>query len=144
MTVGRDTRRMHVERFLASGMELEGWCMLNGIHKSSMYRWMRAFIEEEPEVFGGYDIAHAGDGSSRWLECILEARRRAFSIERAQAAEEAPAGFIELDLPRQPFDPAPARPEGCLVVSVGRATVAVPYGAPAADVESVLKAVASL
>lgn len=87
MTVGRDTRRMHVERFLASGMELEGWCMLNGIRKSSMYRWMRAFIEEEPEVFGGYDIAHAGDGSSRWLECILEARRRAFSIERAPAAD---------------------------------------------------------
>ena len=47
----RDMWAGRTEQCLDSGMTIREWCKLNKVSKSSLYKRMARFLEEEPERF---------------------------------------------------------------------------------------------
>ena len=145
----RNARRRQVEQLVASGMDVSSWCELNRVDKGALYDWMREFRESDPDVFGGYEIAHAGDGRRNWYECVRKALRASTAIERAgkpsSPAAAATVAFAVVDTaaldPAQPASPAAAKP---ITVRMRGISVDVPPGSARSDVAAVLSAVASL
>ena len=146
----RAMRREQIERLLASGMSVDEWCRLNKVGFRVIYKWLRIFRDEEPELFGGHEIAHAGDGKRFWFEEIRAAMGRSTALARAGGGSVAPAApsFALVDtsdalgavrLAKKDRPPRPAGP--CIVVDFRGAKVTVPPGAAEADTRSVLKAV---
>ena len=43
----RDMWAGRIERCLASGMAIGEWCSLNKVNKSSLYRWIAVFRDDE-------------------------------------------------------------------------------------------------
>lgn len=85
----REVRRRQVEQLVASGMDVAQWCELNKVGKAALYDWLRVFRDSDPDVFGGHDIAHAGDGHRNWYEHVRKAIRASNAIVRAPEAAVA-------------------------------------------------------
>ena len=142
----RERRRRQVEQLLASGMDVREWCELNKVGRGALYAWLVEFRDTEPELFGGYEIAHAGDGHRNWFERV----RNAMAERTALAVRgPAPAFAVVESLDLEPPSPAgaigpAAAPGAPIVVSVNGATVEVPAGSSEPDVACVLRAVMSL
>lgn len=56
----RDMWAGRIERYLASGMAIDEWCSLNKVNKSSLYRWLAVFRDEEPGRFAGKNSETSG------------------------------------------------------------------------------------
>lgn len=143
----RNARRRQVEQLAVSGMDVSSWCELNRVDKGALYDWMREFRESDPDVFGGYEIAHAGDGRRNWYECVRKALRTSTAIEKAvqpgvpeRAASPAFAVVDAASLGA--MGKAPANPP--ITVLMRGVAVEVPAGSAGEDVATVLSAVASL
>ena len=85
----RERWRTAAERLLATDMGVDEWCALNHVSSSALYRRLAWFRDNEPEVLGGWEAAHAGDGERRWLEAVRAAARDA----ALPSAPHAP-GFV--------------------------------------------------
>ena len=138
----RERRRRQVEQLLASGMEVREWCALNKVGRGALYAWLTEFRDTEPELFGGYEIAHAGDGHRNWFEHVRNAMadRTALAV-RTPAPAFAVVESLDLDPPAPARAPAGGAP---IVVAANGARVEVPAGSAEADVARVLRAVMSL
>ena len=138
----RERRRRQVEQLLASGMEVREWCALNKVGRGALYAWLTEFRDTEPELFGGYEIAHAGDGHRNWFEHVRNAmaERTALAV-RTPAPAFAVVESLDLDPPAPAWAPANGAP---IVVVANGAKVEVPAGSAEADVACVLRAVMSL
>ena len=148
----RESRRRQVEQLVASGMGVDQWCRLNKVSKAALYYWMSAFKESDPDIFGGYDIAHAGDGKRNWYEHVRKALRTSTAIERAKtpgvlANAADPPAFAVVDvasLAGSGGGSAGAAATAPITVRMRGIEVDVPPGCADADVAAVLRAVASL
>ena len=76
--------------------------------KAALYYWMSAFKESDPDVFGEYETAHAGDGKRNWYEHVRKALKASTAIEKSRApagrtyqpaARRAPWIWARLDAP---------------------------------------------
>ena len=95
-------------------------------------------------MFGGYEIAHAGDGKRRWFEEV----RKAMAASRAIASAPRPASFAIVDTadlaPAPEPEPRAASCAGAITLSLGGAVLTIPSGTPEGDISAVLRAVRSL
>ena len=91
----RERWRTAAERLLATDMGVDERCALNHVSPSALYRRLAWFRDNEPEVLGGREAAHAGDGEGRWLEAVRAAARGA----ALPSAPHAAPGFVEVGLP---------------------------------------------
>lgn len=158
-----DSKRNHyrdlVERFLSSGMGIGSWCSLNHVSKSNLYYWLAIFRDEEPDVFGGFEIAHAGDGNRFWLKSVMDAYRKSYAIEKANQPQTTVAthkdsgasDFLVLDtnaLYQQSSDTISPQTNHSnapdITVRIGDVTIAIPHGSEVDDIANVCKVVASL
>ena len=141
----RERRRRQVEQLLASGMEVREWCDLNRVGRGALYAWLVEFRDTEPELFGGYEIAHAGDGHRNWFEHVRNAmaERSALAL-RGPAPAFAVVESLDLDPPAPERAPATTASGAPIVVSVNGVAVEVPAGSAEPDVACVLRAVMSL
>ena len=147
------TRRAKVEQLLASDLSVRRWCELNHVKPATMYDWLEYFRDKDPDVFGGYEIAHAGDGRRCWLMYVRKALRASRAIQPASPVPEvqkAPASFAIVDTadlrPAAPApQPAPAPAAACSVTVRARGVeVDIPLAAGEAAIASVIKAVMGL
>lgn len=126
----RDMWAGRIERCLASGMAIGEWCSLNKVNRSSMYRWLAVFREEEPGRFGGKNSETSG-----WVKVTRQGIAAAKAIVPAASAagqaEDAPASG----------GPSAALPIRALV---GRVELAIPAGSAEADIAAAMRAAASL
>ncbi len=126
----RDMWAGRIERCLASGMAIAEWCSLNKVNRSSMYRWLAVFREEEPGRFGGKSSETSG-----WVKVTRQGIAAAKAIVPAASAagpaEEAPV----------PGGPSAASPIRALV---GRVELAIPAGSSETDIAAAMRAAASL
>ena len=141
----RERRRRQVEQLLASGMEVREWCELNRVGRGALYAWLTEFRDTEPELFGGYEVAHAGDGHRNWFEHVRNAmaERSALAL-RGPAPAFAVVESLGLDPPAADGHPSAAAAGAPIVVAVNGVTVEVPAGSAEPDVACVLRAVMSL
>ena len=149
----RNMWRDRCEQWLDSDMSVAEWCAANRVNQSVMFRWFGRFADTEPELFGG-----AGNitdrGSSKWLTKTRDNMRRSKAL-----AVKGPSGFVRLEdadlVPDRIPDcsrgaageQAAASPAGMptpIRVIIGPASVEIPPSSAKADVECVLRAVASL
>ena len=65
--------RERARALVESGMPVNAWCEENHVKRSILFRWLRRFRDEEPEVLGGFELAHAGDGRRNWYEAVRKA-----------------------------------------------------------------------
>ena len=128
----RQTWRRRVGELLDSGLPVKTWCAINEIDFSLMYRWLAIFKDQEPEVLGGYEIAHAGDGHIHWVECVM----RAWAGTNSRTGGDGPspdAGFDVIDLSDGPFDDAGPRGRSTsahpIIVCAGRTSIHIANGA---------------
>ena len=148
----RGSRRRQVEQLVASGMGVDQWCRLNKVSKAALYYWMSAFKESDPDIFGGYEIAHAGDGKRNWYEHVRRALKASTAIERAEASgvlanAADPPAFAVVDvasLAGAEGGPAGAAATAPITVRMRGIEVDVPAGCAGPDIAAVLRAVASL
>lgn len=122
--------RERARALVESGMPVNAWCEENHVKRSVLFRWLRRFRDEEPEVLGGFELAHAGDGRRNWYEAVRKAAAGTPGTRRP-----APC-FVEVDL-------APAGAGG-VVVDLRSMTAAVGPGADEAALAALLRAAASL
>lgn len=87
--------RTAAERLLATDMGVDEWCALNHVSSSALYRRLAWFRDNEPEVLGGWEAAHAGDGERRWLEVVGAAA--------GHAARRRPGGALGGGVGVNPF-----------------------------------------
>ena len=141
----RERRRRQVEQLLVSGMDVREWCALNRVGRGALYAWLTEFRDTEPELFGGYEIAHAGDGHRNWFEHVRNAmaERSALAL-RGPAPAFAVVESLDLDPPAPGRAPATAASGAPIVVSFNGVTVEVPAGSAEPDVACVIRAVMSL
>ena len=148
----RGSRRRQVEQLVASGMGVDQWCRLNKVSKAALYYWMSAFKESDPDIFGGYEIAHAGDGKRNWYEHVRRALKASTAIERAEASgvlanAADPPAFAVVDvasLAGAEEGSAGAAATAPITVRMRGIEVDVPAGCARQDIAAVLQAVASL
>lgn len=141
----RKTRREQVERLLGSGMRVSEWCALNGVDGKVLYKWLGVFRDEEPEVFGGREIAHAGDGRRFWFEEVRRAMSESKALAKRDGGPPAPAfAVIDSSDLEPPALPGAPRSAPCIGVEIGSVRVSVPAGSAESDAAAVLRAVAAL
>ena len=146
----RESRRRQVEQLVASGMRVDEWCRLNKVSKAALYYWMSAFRESDPDIFGGYEIAHAGDGKHNWYEHVRNAIRASTAIEKAGSSDVLadaadPPAFAVVDVASLAGgDSADAIATAPITVHMRGVEVDVPAGSASPDIEAVLQAVAAL
>ena len=61
----RDMWAGRIERCLASGMAIGEWCSLNKVSRSSLYRWLAVFRDEDPGRFAGTSSETSG-----WVKVV--------------------------------------------------------------------------
>lgn len=145
-------RRAKVEQLLASDMSVRRWCELNHVKPGTMYDWLAYFRDNDPDVLGGYETAHAGDGKTCWFVHVRKALRASRAIQPAScapAAPKAPASFTIVDTAdlRAPAPvPQPAAaPAACSVTVRARGVeIDIPLAAGEAAIASLLRAVVAL
>lgn len=83
----RDIWAGRIERCLASGMAVGEWCSLNKVSRSSLYRWLAVFRDEDPGGFDGKNPEAFG-----WVKAACEgvAAVKAIVPAAVDPAEEAP------------------------------------------------------
>lgn len=149
----RESRRRQVEQLVASGMGVDQWCRLNKVGKAALYYWMSAFRESDPDIFGGYEVAHAGDGKRNWYEHVRSALKASTAIEKAEASgvlaanAADPPAFAVVDvasLAGAAGGSADAAATAPITVRIRGIEVDVPAGCARQDIAAVLSAVASL
>uniref|UniRef100_UPI003AF00CE7 IS66 family insertion sequence element accessory protein TnpA n=1 Tax=Adlercreutzia sp. TaxID=1872387 RepID=UPI003AF00CE7 len=87
----RDMWAGRIERCLAADMTVKGWCTLNKVAESSLYKWMARFREEDPNRF-----PRRSSEASSWMKV---ARR---GIADAVAIVAAPGGGVAVSDPPHP------------------------------------------
>ena len=125
----RRMRREQIERWLASeDMSVDEWCIHNHIGRSTFYRWLAIFREEEPEIFGIKK-------DTGWIEIARQNRRDAVSlavVDKNTGVAAMPSSYHESQ-------------SSCanmpITVAVNGATISIPSGSNAADIANVMKAV---
>lgn len=128
--------RERARALVESGMPVNAWCEENHVKRSILFRWLRRFRDEEPEVLGGFELAHAGDGRRNWYEAVRKAAAGTPGA-RPRPAPPAPVPcFVEVDL-------APAWAGG-VVVDLRSMTATVGPGADEVALAALLRAAASL
>lgn len=123
--------RERARALVKSGLPVNAWCEENHVNRSILFRWLRRFRDEEPEVLGGFELAHAGDGRRNWYEAV----RKAAAGPPGTRRRPAPC-FVEVGL-------APAGAGG-VVVDLRSMTADVGPGADEAALAALLRAAASL
>ena len=63
----RDIWAGRIERCLASGMAVGEWCSLYKVSRSSLYRWLAVFRDEDPGRFAGKNSETSG-----WVKAARE------------------------------------------------------------------------
>ena len=63
----RDIWAGRIEHCLASGMAVGEWCSLNKVSRSSLYRWLAVFRDEDPGRFAGKNSETSG-----WVKAARE------------------------------------------------------------------------
>ena len=131
----RDMWAGRIERCLASGMAIGEWCSLNKVNKSSLYRWLAVFRDEEPARFAGKN-----SGTSGWLKVTRQSIADAKAIVPAAgpAAQGAADPAEEAAEPKGPLSPLPIR------ALVGRVELAIPAGSAESDIAAAMRAAAAL
>lgn len=83
-----------IEQCLDSRMTIREWCELSKVSKSSLYKWMARFREEEPSRF-----SHRSSEATNWIKVTAGgiAKRRSSRGERPYVC---PSGEDRLDVPR--------------------------------------------
>ena len=61
----RDMWAGRIERCRASGMAIGEWCSLNKVSRSSLYRWLAVFRDEDPGRFAGKSSETSG-----WVKVV--------------------------------------------------------------------------
>ena len=131
----RDMWAGRIERCLASGMAIGEWCSLNKVNKSSLYRWLAVFRDEDPGRFAGKNSETSG-----WVKVARDGIAAAKAIVPAySAAGQAPADPVE-----RAQGPAGAGAQMPIRALVGRVELAIPAGAAEADIAAAMRAAASL
>lgn len=102
--------RVRARALVESGMAVNAWCEENGVKRSALFRWLERFRDKEPEVFGGFEAAHAGDGRRNWYEAVRRARAARAAVPApahapSRIAPAAPSGFVEVEV--APAGPCP-------------------------------------
>lgn len=77
----RDMWAGRIERCLASGMAIGEWCSLNKVNKSSLYRWLAVFRDEDPGRFAGKNSETSG-----WVKVARDGIAAAKAIVPAASA----------------------------------------------------------
>ena len=131
----RDMWAGRIERCLASGMAIGEWCSLNKVNKSSLYRWLAVFRDEEPGRFAGKNSETTG-----WVKVTRQGIADAKAIVPAAGpAAQGAADPAEEGAERKgPSSPLPTS------ALVGRVELAIPAGAAEADIAAAMRAAASL
>ena len=120
--------REFVDRFFNSDMPLAAWCSLNHVAQATMAKWIRYFIDHEPELFGDQTVAHAGDGQTQWIEAMRKAKKQSVAL-----SVTAP-GFISLDkaeplsVSDDHYAPKVPNSNAGITVSVNGASITIPCG----------------
>ena len=83
-----DIWRQRIRSLVLSGLSVGEWCNKNSVEMSGMHKHLKKFRDTEPELFGGYEAAHAGDGKLFWYE----------AVRRYNASRSDTPAFIEVDL----------------------------------------------
>ena len=63
---------------------------LNKVSKPALHGWMRVFCDEDPELFGGAESVHSGDGRRNWYEYVRRAMHASRTIESAPGGKGEP------------------------------------------------------
>ena len=142
-----------MERCVASGLPASEWARLNHVNRTSLYRALEWFRDHEPEVLGGYDVAHAGDGHRDWYERVRHAAHESL-LPAAPARPGAPvpavpdddpfAPFVELSLADLAGVAGGATRAGAVEVDLRTLTATVGPGADDRALAALLRAAASL
>ena len=147
-------KRRKIEQFLASDMGLTPWCKLNRIKVSTFYGWLAYFRDNDPSVFGGYEIAHAGDGHRNWVQLVRAAMSG--SMELASVPVESSAQFAIVDTTNLYTSQAIANSKpcnnhassypssSCITIKAANFDISIPSGTSEADIVNVLRAAVSL
>lgn len=124
-----------IERCLDSRMTIKEWCELNRVSKSSLYKWMARFREEEPGRF-----PRRSSEASNWIKVTAAGIADAKAIVPAgDASEPDSADWADSGARGGAADPAlPIR------ALVGRVELAIPAGAAESDIAAAMRAAASL
>ena len=128
----RDMWAGRIERCLASGMAIGEWCSLNKVSKSSLYRWLGIFRDEEPGRFAGKNSETSG-----WVKVArgdIAASKAIVPAADAEAVDQADGS----PAPEGPSAPLPIR------ALVGRVELAIPAGSSESDIAAAMRAAASL
>ena len=139
----KEQQRTYIERLLSSDLSVPEWCRRNSVPKQSMYEWLSAFAESEPELFGG--VANIVDRSKRrWVEST----RANIAASNALATRQPP-GVILIDTLFA--EPAPTNTStkstekaNDINVRLNGASIAIPAGSATRDISSVLKVISKL
>ena len=84
----KEVWRRRTKELVASGLPVGEWCKINAVESTGMHRYLKLFRDTEPELFGGYEKAHAGDNKRFWYEEV-----RQYSIQ-----DKVKSAFIEVEL----------------------------------------------
>ena len=84
----KEVWRQRTKDLVQSGLKVSEWCERNSVELSGMHKHLRVFRDAEPDLFGGYAAAHAGDGMRFWYEATRKYN---------ESIKEEPA-FIEVKL----------------------------------------------
>ena len=126
----RDMWAGRIERCLASGMAIGEWCSLNKVNKSSLYRWIAVFRDDEPGRFSSRNAETSG-----WVKVTRDGIAAAKAIVPAAGAPD----LVEEAAPKGPAGAAlPIR------ALVGRVELAIPAGSSEPDIAAAMRAAASL
>ena len=79
----RDMWAGRIERCLASGMAIGEWCSLNKVNKSSLYRWIAVFRDDEPGRFSSRNAETSG-----WVKVTRDGIAAAKAIVPAAGAPD--------------------------------------------------------
>lgn len=123
-----------IERCLGSRMTIKEWCELNKVSKSSLYKWMARFREEEPgrsprrssEASNWMKVTAGGIADAKAIVPVGDAADR----EPATADSSADIGCRAAALPIRAL--------------VGRVELAIPAGSAESDIAAAMRAAASL
>ena len=132
-----------VERLLQSELSVDEWSKRNGVSKATMYNWLSTLATTEPDLFGGKQ--NIADTEKRnWLQIT----RKNIADSHALALRE-PTGVLIVDTDEgSVHTPGASKnclpPQSSIQVAINGAHVAIPQGAPKADIAHVLQVVASL
>jgi thiamine pyrophosphate-dependent acetolactate synthase large subunit-like protein len=132
-----------VERLLQSDLSVDEWSKNNSISRATMYNWLSELAGTEPELFGGR--RNIADTEKRnWLQITRKNIAEASALTVRKSDDVLVVGSDNDAIPESSIVDDTALPPSSIQVAIKGAHVAIPAGALQADIESVLRVVASL